>query len=100
MIQAWWILCVFVLFDCTQGVAAGNISGLGIMQKVKWVTAFDYWVLGIPLSWYMMFKADLHIEGLWYGPTLAVFMNYLFYSYIINSVDWQEIADDTAKKLN
>ena len=62
MKKAWYVLVVFVLFDCTQGVAAGNISGLGIMQKVKWVTAFDYWVLGIPLSLYMMFKANLHID--------------------------------------
>ena len=69
------------------------------MSKVKWVTAFDYWALGIPLSLYMMFKAQMHIEGLWYGPTLAVFMNYIFYTYEINKADWQEIADKTAKKL-
>jgi Na+-driven multidrug efflux pump len=69
------------------------------MNKVKWVTAFDYWVLGIPISLYMMFRANLHIEGLWYGPTVAVLMNYIWYTYVIHFTDWQEIADKTAKKL-
>lgn len=47
----------------------------------------------------MMFKLDLHLEGLWFGPTLAVFMNYVWYSYVINKTDWKEIAEKTAKKL-
>lgn len=86
--QAWYVFIVFVFFDCMQGVAAGMISGLGIMQRAKWLTAFDYWVLGIPVSIHMMFKLKLGIEGLWYGPTLAVFMNYILYSWIIYSADW------------
>jgi multidrug resistance protein, MATE family len=55
MNTAWPILCVFVFFDCMQGVSAGNISGLGLMAKVKWVTAFSYWIVGIPLSIYLTF---------------------------------------------
>lgn len=57
----------------------GNISGLGIVSKIRWVTSLDYWVFGIPLSCYAMFKLNLGIEGLWFGPTLAVFLNYIVY---------------------
>ena len=28
------------------------------------------------------------IEGLWYGPTLAVCINYLFYMKTVNEADW------------
>jgi len=86
--QAWYMLVIFVFFDCMQGVAAGNISGLGLMPKAKYVTIFDYWVLGIPLSCYTMFKLNMGIEGLWYGPTVACLMNYVFYEYFIHSADW------------
>ena len=99
MKEAWWVLIIFILFDCLQGVVGGNISGLGIMKKVVWVTAFDYWVVGIPISYLAMFKADLKVQGLWFGPTLAVLLNYLFYSKVIYDTDWQEIADKTALKL-
>jgi Na+-driven multidrug efflux pump len=88
MERAWYILTIFVFFDCMQGVAAGNISGLGLMRDVRFVTAFNYWVLGIPLSVYTMFKLDMGLEGLWYGPTIACLMNYIMYEYKIHSCDW------------
>lgn len=59
ILKAWYVLVIFVFFDCMQGVANGNISGLGIVGKVKFVTIFDYWVLGIPLSLYLMFNKKL-----------------------------------------
>lgn len=61
MEQAWYVFCIFVFFDCMQGVAAGLISGLGLMKKVKWLTAFDYWVIGIPVSTFFMFHEKLGI---------------------------------------
>jgi Na+-driven multidrug efflux pump len=52
----------------------------------------SYWVLGIPLSMYCMFKLDMGIEGLWFGPTLAVTVNYFVYEYNLRNADWEEIA--------
>lgn len=79
MRKAWWVLCIFVFFDCMQGVINGMVTGLGIVKKVKYATMVSYWVYGIPISWYGMFKLDLGITGLWFGPSLAVFLNYLIY---------------------
>ena len=87
MRNAWNVVCIFVFFDCMQGVANGAISGLGIVKQVRWVTIVSYWVLGIPLSMHSMFEANLGIQGLWYGPTLAVFLNYLLYSKVIVETD-------------
>jgi len=98
--KAWYVLVAFVFFDCMQGVSAGNIAGLGLMSKVKWVTVFDYWVLGIPLSYYLMMKKDMGIEGLWYGPTLACLMNYIFYEITIKSADWEQISIDINEKMD
>ena len=55
MKQAWPVLLVFIYFDCMQAVANSNIQGLGLVKKVTWVTMFDYWALGIPLSLFTMF---------------------------------------------
>lgn len=88
MTSAWGVISIFVFFDCMQGVANGAISGLGMISQVKWVTVFDYWVVGIPLSIYCMFTMGMGIQGLWFGPTLAVFLNYLFYQYVILAADW------------
>ena len=100
MRNAWNVVCIFVFFDCMQGVANGAISGLGIVKQVRWVTIVSYWVLGIPLSMYSMFEANLGIQGLWYGPTLAVFINYLLYSKVIVETDIQRISEETAERIN
>ena len=42
----------------------------------------------------LMFYMKMGIKGLWWGPTLAVAMNYACYSYHYNKCDWQAIADE------
>tara|TARA_B110000285_G_scaffold202095_1_gene237180 strand:+ start:595 stop:1143 length:549 start_codon:yes stop_codon:yes gene_type:complete len=98
MRKAWWVLCIFVFFDCMQGVINGIVSGLGIVKKVKFATLVSYWVYGIPLSYYCMFKLDMGIEGLWFGPSLAVALNYAVYEYAIGKADWYEVAEQNLKK--
>ena len=88
MRKAWWILCIFVFFDCMQGVINGIVTGLSIIRKVKYATMISYWIYGIPLSYYAMFKLELGITGLWFGPSLAVFLNYVIYERAIYMADW------------
>ena len=88
MRTAWGILIVFIYFDCMQVVEKSNIIGLGLVKKVQWVTFFSYWILGIPLSIFTMFKLGYGLAGLWMGPTLACAVNYLIYYYYVSTADW------------
>jgi len=97
MRNAWWVVSIFVFFDCMQGVINGVVTGLGIVKQVRFITIFSYWVLGIPLSIYAMWPLELCIEGLWFGPTLAVFVNYFFYEYSLSTADWQDVIDKNGK---
>ena len=93
MRKAWWAGTLHIRFlrlhasiflcVCMQGVINGIVTGLGIVKKVKYVTMISYWVYGIPLSYYCMHKLDMGIEGLWFGPSLAVFLNYIIYERAI-----------------
>ena len=51
---AWPMLIVFVLMDTMQGVENGVINGLGLIPKAKFITLFDYWAIGIPISYYCL----------------------------------------------
>ena len=93
MESAWAIFIVFVFFDCMQAISNGCISGLSLTPKVMWVTTISYWVIALPLSCALMFHSNMSIEGLWYGPTLAVALNFFAYERTIRNADWQEIAD-------
>lgn len=96
---AWYILSIFVFFDCMQSNGSGNINALGKIGEVRWTSTVNYWIIGIPLSCILMFKFDLKLEGLWYGPTVAVFLNWAFYEYKINSVAWQDVCDKHQEKM-
>jgi len=67
---------------------SSSIQGLGVVAKIRFVTIVSYWVFGIPVAWYLMFQQDMKLKGLWYGPTLACLINFVYYQYIINTTDW------------
>mmetsp|Transcript_2011 Transcript_2011/g.3559 ORF Transcript_2011/g.3559 Transcript_2011/m.3559 type:complete len:104 (-) Transcript_2011:135-446(-) len=77
--QAWYVFVIFVFFDCMQAVASGIISGLGLMNRVKFATIFAYIIVGIPISLSLMFTYGLGVEGLWYGPSLSCIIIYGIY---------------------
>jgi len=79
---------------------SATIQGLNIVSKIKFVTIISYWGVGIPVAWYLMFKKDMKLVGLWYGPTVACMLNFIYYEYIVNTVDWQDIANKMGEKLN
>ena len=85
--DAWPVFLVFIFFDSMQTVASGVISGLGLMGKVKLVTIVTYLAIGIPISLYLMFKVDLGIKGLWFGPTVSCIINYFIYEYTTYKAD-------------
>lgn len=84
------IFCVFVFFDSVQAVYAGVISGLGVMEKVKFATVMVYIIVGVPLSLTLMFPGEMEVRGLWYGPTMCCIILIILYAVRINKTDFTE----------
>ena len=55
------------------------------------MTGIAYFVLGIPLSYFLAFVKDQQVRGLWWGPTLAVAFNTIMYNIIIWRLDWVQV---------
>ena len=63
---------VFQVFDGLQVVTAGVLRGLGDTRAAMVANLVGYWVLGIPVSVYLGFVADLGPAGLWWGLVLGL----------------------------
>jgi multidrug resistance protein, MATE family len=63
---------VFQIFDGLQVVGAGILRGLGDTRAPMLICLLGYWLLGIPLSTYLAFVADLGPAGLWWGLVLGL----------------------------
>ncbi len=63
---------VFQVFDGTQVVAGGVLRGLGDTRAPMVANLLGYWLVGIPVSVYLAFEANLGPAGLWWGLVLGL----------------------------
>jgi multidrug resistance protein, MATE family len=66
------IVAAFELFDGIQTVSTGALRGLGETHAPMWANLVGYWVLGLPLGFFLCFGLKEGIFGLWIGLTLAL----------------------------
>ncbi|SEB19265.1 MATE family efflux transporter [Pedobacter hartonius] len=62
----------FQLFDGTQVVGLGVLRGLGDVNYPTIITFFAYWVIGIPLGYFLGIPLGLGVNGIWYGLTFGL----------------------------
>ena len=66
------IVAAFEIFDGIQTVSTGALRGLGETHAPMWANLVGYWVLGLPLGFFLCFGLGWGIYGLWIGLTLAL----------------------------
>lgn len=66
------IAAIFQLSDGTQVVALGALRGLEDVRIPTLITLFAYWIIGIPLGYYMAFYMDFNERGIWYGLAVGL----------------------------
>lgn len=63
---------LFQVFDGTQVVASGILRGIGDTRFPMIASGLGFWLVGLPLSAFLGFKAGLGAEGLWWGSLAAL----------------------------
>jgi MATE family, multidrug efflux pump len=66
------IVAAFEVFDGIQTVSTGALRGLGETRAPMLANLVGYWVLGLPLGFFLCFGMRLGIYGLWIGLTVAL----------------------------
>jgi MATE family multidrug resistance protein len=66
------IAAFFQLFDGAQVVGLGILRGMGDVNVPTVITFLAYWVLGIPVAYYLGLKQHLGAAGVWYGLVLGL----------------------------
>ncbi len=69
----------FVLFDGTQGVGSGILRGVGKQNIGAFMNILAFYVIGIPLAYYLAFEGGLGVEGLIRG----IFFGTLFQCIVL-----------------
>jgi len=62
----------FQLFDGTQVVGLGVLRGIGDVNIPTFITFISYWMIGIPLGYFLGIHLELGVNGIWYGLTTGL----------------------------
>lgn len=63
---------VFQVFDGTQTVAGGILRGLGETRVAMQVNLVGYWLIGLPVSYWLGIRLGIGPAGLWWGLVLGL----------------------------
>jgi MATE family multidrug resistance protein len=77
------VAAAFQFFDGVQAVAVGVLRGLQDTQWPSILALIAYWVLGLPISYYLGFHLKWNGEGIWWGlfvglAFMAIFLTLRF----------------------
>ncbi|WP_428382322.1 MATE family efflux transporter [Nevskia ramosa] len=69
-----WLAAAFQLFDGLQATANGALRGLKDTRMPMLLTMLSYWAIGMPVAWWLAFRAGLGPDGMWWGLTAGLGM--------------------------
>ena len=68
------IAALFQIFDGFQVVATGALRGLGDTRTPAYAHLAGYWIIGMPIAWFLCFRSGWGVSGIWIGLTTALIL--------------------------
>ena len=65
----------FQLFDGTQVVGLGVLRGIGDVNVPTVIAFIAYWIVGLPVGYFLGIVVGLGAKGIWYGLTLGLLIS-------------------------
>ena len=66
------VSAAFQVSDAMQVSSGGALRGLGDVKVPAWVAFVAYWIIAIPVGWFLAFRAGMGVAGMWWGITLGL----------------------------
>jgi len=63
---------LFQLFDGTQVALVGLLRGAGETKKPAILNLIGYWIVALPIAYYLCFELNYRLSGLWIGLAIGL----------------------------
>lgn len=67
-----YLAAAFQFFDGLQVTANGALRGFKDTRWPALITLIAYWMVGLPVAWWLAFDAGVGADGLWWGLTAGL----------------------------
>lgn len=65
---------LFQLADGVQVIGIGALRGIGDVVAPTIMSFAAYWLIGLPIGYWLTFSQGMGVQGIWYGFTLGLFI--------------------------
>lgn len=66
------VAAAFQLGDALQVVSAGALRGLNDVRTPAWIAVLAYWLVSLPLGWWLAMPRGWGVAGMWWGITAGI----------------------------
>lgn len=87
------IAAFFQLSDGTQVVGLGALRGLGDVKIPTLITFTAYWIVAIPLGYWMGFSLGMGVSGIWYALLIGLSISALLLYWRFKNLSRRMILD-------
>ncbi|XP_055807552.1 protein DETOXIFICATION 18-like [Solanum dulcamara] len=89
------LLLVSFVLDFFQGILSGVARGCGWQHLVMFINLATFYFIGMPISWLLAFKFNLHAQGLWMGSTCGLACQALGLLLLTLLTKWEKVEAST-----
>jgi len=80
------IAAVFQLFDGAQVVGLGILRGMGDVNIPTFITFLSYWILGLPVGYWLGIELKMGVYGVWIGLSSGLLATSILLYYRFNTI--------------
>lgn len=85
-----WLWCVTTTGDGQVAVLNGLLRACGRQGYGAALNAFSYWCVGLPLGYWLAFRKDLGVLGLWMAPAVSTALQAVVLHVLVGCVlSWE-----------
>ncbi|XP_049356544.1 protein DETOXIFICATION 18-like isoform X2 [Solanum verrucosum] len=89
------LLLISFVLDFFQGILSGVARGCGWQHLVMFINLATFYFIGMPISWLLAFKFNLHAQGLWMGSICGLACQALGLLLLTLLTKWEKMEDST-----
>ena len=82
-----------------QTYMQGPIRAIELQDRASLITFLLYYLIGLPLAFYLALPTSLGIVGLQLGIGVAIFLQFLTYAIMLKRSDWHKIALEAQQRI-
>lgn len=87
------VIAIFQVLDLSNNGAGGVLRGAGKVHLVGFSNIIGYYGIGMVASWWLCFKMDFGLVGLWTGLVTGSAMLLIAQTVFVAMVDWEKEVD-------